>query len=70
MLIIHLKKEIDKLENNNGMEILNSPNPMLSSKLFWAGSKTDLIELIYALDSCGAINSGTADIKEVAAVYE
>ncbi|MDC9722206.1 MAG: RteC domain-containing protein [Urechidicola sp.] len=70
MLIIHLKKEIDKLENNNGMETINSPNPMLSSKLFWTGSKTDLIELIYALHSSGTINSGTADIKEMAAVCE
>lgn len=70
MLIIHLKKEIDKLENNNGMETINSPNPIRSSKLFWTGSKTDLIELIYALHSSGAINSGTADIKEMAAVCE
>jgi hypothetical protein len=69
MLIIHLKTEIDKLENNNGMET-NSLNTMLSSKLFWTGSKTDLIELIYALQSCGVINSGTADIKEMASVCE
>jgi len=41
-----------------------------SSKLFWTGSKTDLIELIYALHNCGAINSGTADIKEMALVFE
>lgn len=70
MLIIHLKTEIDKLENNNGMETKNSSNPILASKLFWTGHKTDLIELIYALHSCGAINSGTADIKEMAAVCE
>ncbi len=70
MLIIHLKTEIDKLENNNSMEITNSPNQILSSKLFWTGSKTDLIELIYALQSSGSINSGTADIKEIASVCE
>jgi hypothetical protein len=52
------------------METTNSLNPILSSKLFWTGSKTDLIELIYALDSSGSINSGTADIKEVASVCE
>jgi len=69
MLIIHLKKETDKLENNISMET-NSLNTMLSSKLFWTGSKTDLIELIYALQSSGAINSGTADIKEMAAACE
>lgn len=70
MLVIYLRQEIDKLENNNGMETTNSLNPILSSKLFWTGSKTDLIELIYALDSSGSINSGTADIKEVASVCE
>lgn len=69
MIIIHLKTEIDKLENNNSMET-NSLNTMLSSKLFWTGSKTDLIELIYALHGSGSINSGTADIKEMAAVCE
>jgi hypothetical protein len=69
MLIVHLKKEIDKL-NSNGMETINSPNPILSSKLFWTGSKTDLIELIYALHSSGTINSGTADIKQMASACE
>ena len=69
MLIVHLKKETDKL-NNNGMETINSPNPTVSSKLFWTGNKTDLIELIYALHSSGAINSGTADIKEMASACE
>ena len=48
----------------------NSSNPLLASKLFWTRGKTDLIEFIYALDSNGAINSGTADIKEVTAVFE
>lgn len=40
------------------------------SRLFWTANKTDLIELIYALQSSGAINSGTADIKEVASACE
>ncbi|WP_437371260.1 RteC domain-containing protein [Maribacter litoralis] len=69
MLIVHLKTEIDKLENNNGMETAIPPFRK-QSKLFWTGHKTDLIELIYALHSCGAINSGTADIKEMAAACE
>lgn len=67
MLIIHLKKEIDKLENN-GME--TQMENKQRSKLFWTGNKTDLIELIYALQSSGAINSGTADIKELASTFE
>ncbi len=70
MLIIHLKKEIDKLENTNGMETIESPNRTRASKLFWTASKTDLIELIYALHSSGAVNSAAADIKEMALAYE
>lgn len=69
MLIVHLKTEIDNLENNNGMEAIIQPFRK-QSKLFWTGNKTDLIELIYALHSSGAINSGTADIKEMAAACE
>ncbi|MEO0505092.1 MAG: RteC domain-containing protein [Bacteroidota bacterium] len=69
MLIVHLKKETNKLENTNGMET-EAPSFQYQSKLFWTNSKTDLIELIYALDSSGAINNGTADIKEVATVCE
>lgn len=68
MLIVYLQQEIENLVSN-----LDNPktNPMKqSTKLFWTGSKTELIELIYALHSSGAINSGTADIKEMALVFE
>ncbi|PJB20146.1 MAG: tetracycline regulation of excision, RteC [Flavobacteriaceae bacterium CG_4_9_14_3_um_filter_33_16] len=67
-LIVYLQQEIEILVTHH-----NNPksHPMKqSSKLFWTGSKTDLIELIYALHNCGAINSGTADIKEMALVFE
>ncbi|WP_336070123.1 RteC domain-containing protein [Mesoflavibacter sp. CH_XMU1404-2] len=69
MLIVYLKTEINKLENSNGME--TTINPFQSqSRLFWTANKTDLIELIYALQSSGCINSGTADIKEMAMACE
>lgn len=69
MLIVYLKTEIDKLENSNGMETIINPLQN-QSKLFWTANKTDLIELIYSLQSSGAINSGTADIKEMATACE
>ncbi len=69
MLIVYLKKEIDKLENKNNMEATINPFQK-QSRLFWTANKTDLIELIYALQSSGAINSGTADIKEMATACE
>ncbi|MFL1012588.1 RteC domain-containing protein [Flavisericum labens] len=68
MLIVYLQQEIAKLENHTDNP---KPHPMRqSSKLFWTGSKTELIELIYALQASGAINSGTADIKEMATHFE
>ena len=68
MLIVYLKKEIDKLENNNMENVINPIRKQ--SNLFWTAHKTDLIELIYALHSTGAINNGTADIKEIAIICE
>jgi len=69
MLIVYLQQEIKKILNNTNHNKIN-PMKQSSSKLFWTGSKTDLIELIYALHSSGAINSGTADIKEMASLFE
>ncbi len=68
MLIVYLKTEIEKLENTNTMETALTNNTRF--KLFWTANKTDLIELIYALHSSGSINSGTADIKEMATACE
>jgi hypothetical protein len=68
MLIVYLQQEIEKLENKP--ETVISKSMYKQSKLFWTGSKTDLIELIYALHSSGVVNSGTVDIKELASVCE
>lgn len=43
---------------------------MLKMKMTWTGSKTDLIELIYALYYAGFFNNGNTDIKEIAAYFE
>lgn len=40
------------------------------SPLTWTGSKADLIELIYGLETVGVINKGGADIKEIARRFE
>lgn len=39
-------------------------------RLSWTASKTDLIELIYALQASGAIRGGMAGIKEMASACE
>ncbi len=68
MLIIYLKTESDKIENNG----MDSSVYMFQkqSKLLWTANKTDLVELIYALHSAGVVNNGMVDIKEMALVCE
>ena len=68
MLIVYLRKEVDDLQNN--VEPQKNTTMEKPSKLFWTGSKTDLIELLYALHASNAINSGTVDIKELASHFE
>lgn len=40
------------------------------SPLTWTGSKTDLIELIYALQAAGVFNKKDADVKQIATHLE
>jgi hypothetical protein len=64
LLIVHLKREIDKLENNGNyasLRLLQS-----KTKITWTAHKIYLIELIYALHSTDVINNGTVDIKDIA----
>lgn len=68
MLIVYLRKEVDDLNNN--LEPTKSTPMEKPSKLFWTGSKTDLIELLYALHASKYINGGTVDIKELASHFE
>ena len=68
-LIEYLKNEIDKLEKpHHHMETV-SPFQK-ASRLNWTGSKTDLVELIYALYSSGAINNGNVEIKDIALNFQ
>lgn len=62
-LIAYLNSEINQLENKT-MEKIHpfQKQPQLN----WTANKTDLVELIYALQRSGAINNGTAEIKELA----
>ncbi|WP_335965515.1 RteC domain-containing protein [Galbibacter sp. PAP.153] len=68
LLIVHLKREIDKLENNgnySSLRLLQS-----KTKITWTAHKIYLIELIYALHSTDVINNGTVDIKDIAYFVE
>lgn len=49
---------------------LNSGNESGISQLKWTGTKSALIELIYALQSADSVNGGKADIKQIADSFE
>jgi hypothetical protein len=68
-LIVKLKQDINKLKTGISMDGVYKAFQK-ESNLNWTGSKTDLVELIYALHSVGAINNGTVDIKETAKAFE
>ncbi len=42
----------------------------LKSPLKWTGSKADLIEVVYGLETMGVINGGDADLKEIVRAFE
>ena len=55
----------------NAINKIESPRSTPSnSTLKWTGSKTDLIELIYALQSTEVFNKGNAGIKQIASEIE
>ena len=64
---IYLQNRLYNLKNPNSLNTLDIHK---KSRLRWTSSKVALTELIYALHSVGAINSGAADIKEMATLTE
>jgi len=72
LLINHYQQQLRKLrvlekfENSHGSTFGSFPKTTLK----WTASKTDLIELIYALQTSGAIEDGMVAIKGMASVCE
>lgn len=63
---VFLESELVKLEESS-----NSKTSQTKHKdPVWTGSKVALIELIYALHAEGVFANGTADLKEVVAIFE
>lgn len=52
------------------LQNLQSDGNTHKSKIHWTGSKTALIELVYALQAVDVFNNGTADIKLIASTLE
>ena len=67
MLQAYLLSELEALDNSI-RKPSNSSFPKV--KLTWTVSKTDLIELIYALDTDGSFNNGKVPLIQIAAHFE
>lgn len=67
MLQAYLMSELEQLDNYT-RKPCSSTFPKV--KLTWTGSKTDLIELIYALDTEGCFNNGKVPLIQIAAYFE
>lgn len=67
MVQAYLLSELESLDNN--MHKSNT-SPFPKVKLTWTGSKTELIELIYALDTEGCFNNGKIPLTQIAAYFE
>jgi hypothetical protein len=69
-IIICCKAEINQLDVfKNSVALLRNLRQK-KINLSWTGSKTALIEMIYAVHSTGTVNHGTADIKELVEGFE
>lgn len=67
MLQAYLLSELEQLDNYMQKP---SSTSFPKVKLTWTGSKTDLIELIYALDTEGCFNNGKIPLIQIAAYFE
>lgn len=54
-----------------GIRRIENPDPeSVTSSLTWTGAKTDLVELIYALQASEVFNKGNAGVKQIASQFE
>ncbi|HCN10809.1 MAG TPA: tetracycline regulation of excision, RteC [Chryseobacterium sp.] len=67
LIQLYLENQLVLLENKEDKQ-KTQRNP--NAKLTWTGSKVALTELLYALQTEGVFNNGTADLKDVAEYFE
>ncbi len=70
LLVTFYKKELLSLSNISTEIIHNNFKNPIANNLTWSASKTDLIELIYALKFSGALNGGMVQVKQIIEVVE
>ncbi len=64
----HLVNEIEYLKG--GIEVMGTGKDKKKDSIIWTDSKSDLIELAYALHSRGSINKGSCQVQQIISVLE
>lgn len=67
LIQLYLENQLVFLENKDDKQ-KSQRNP--NAKLTWTGSKVALTEILYALQTEGVFNNGTADLKDIAEYFE
>ena len=62
--------ELNKLHLEENHLNIKEVKPTILKDLAWTASKTDLIELIFALKSSGALKNGNSEIKKLGEICE
>jgi hypothetical protein len=70
LLTFHFNRELESLRRFEMSAKTEPESPAILHDLSWTASKTDLVEVIYALHASGAIRDGRAEIKKMAMVCE
>jgi hypothetical protein len=71
LLIQFYREELDHLRKKELSQPDGGPDDSsILDKVSWTATKTDLVELIYALKTTNAIQNGNADIKTMAMICE
>lgn len=70
LLTNYYKQLLIKLKLTNNEALFTSENLVNENQLNWTGSKTDLIELIYALHSSKVISNGNEDLIKTVKTFE
>ena len=65
LFVIDTELELLKMRMHG---ILSAVRPKSAKKFRWTGKATDLVELLYALDTCDCINNGEIGVEELADV--
>lgn len=64
------KKELVVLDTMSSPDFYDNFKNPVDNNFTWTASKTDLIELIYALKHSGSINAGAVQVKEITQFLE